>query len=307
MPKLWSTLHPRLLLALAALIAGLGFWWVGALVRFPQHPGFNASLLLQPTPAAKVIAVVVAAGVLTLLCTLLAGRVRYDAGWGCVALGLYALRLRGGPMWTTLDDRSPGVFLTLAIELALLGIVLSAAWAVVHILRERGTSSSALRRVLELPDARTRIADRKATDESLDQKLLAVAINAGTMAVLMVLLCRSDARAQVFFSVGISAYLATWITHVFIPTRPGAWFWSGPLVCGLIGYLWAWWSTPQPLLNIGQPGGFLAPLARPLPLDYASIGVAAALWRYVSSRTHQMQRVAEAQRQEAAKPAPATA
>ena len=299
MPTFWPTLRPYLLLPAAVLVAGLGFWWIGGLVDFPHYRGFNASLLLQPLAAAKVLAVALGVLVLTALCTAIAGRVRYDAGWACCAAGLYALRLRGGPMYSTLDGRGGGVFLTLAVELLLLGLILGGAWAVLHALRERGVNSASLRRVLELPDARTRVADRKATAESLDQKLLALVLSAATMGVCMMILCRNDARAQVFFSLLISAYAGAWVTHSYIPTRPGAWFWGGPILCGVAGYVAAWLGTSPQLMNIGHAGGFLAPLARPLPLDYVSVAVPVALYRYVGSRTKQRLAVAEAQRETA--------
>ena len=297
MPTFWPTLRPYLLLPLAALVAGLGFWWLGALIDFPQYRGFDASLLLQPLAAAKVLAVALGVLVLTAACTLVAGRVRYDAGWACVAAGLYALRLRGGPIYYALDGRGKGVFLALAAELLILGLILGGAWAALHVLRERGVNSKLLRRTLELPDARTRVADRKATDESLDQKVLALVLCAGLTAVFMMVLCRNDTRAQVFFSLLISGWAAAWVTHSFIPTRPAAWFWGGPILCGVVGYVAAWLLTGPQLLAIGHPGGFLAPLARPLPLDYVSVAVPAALYRYVRSRTRQRLNVAETQRQ----------
>ena len=297
MPTFWPTLRPYLLLPAAVLLAGLGFWWLGALLDFPQYRGFDAGLLLQPLAAAKMLAVAVGVVALTALCTAVAGRVRYDAGWACVAAGIYALRLRGGPVYYALDGRGNAVFLALAAELLLLGLILGGTWAALHVLRERGVNARVLRRVLELPDARTRVADRKATSESLDQKVLALVLCAGTTAVAMLILCRSDARAQVFFSLLISAYAGVWVTHSFIPTRPAAWFWGGPILCGAVGYVAAWWLTTPQLLAIGEPGGFLAPLARPLPLDYVSVAVPAALYRYVQSRTKQRLAVAETQRQ----------
>ena len=296
--RAWPIIRARLALLASIILAMIAFWWMGEWSGFPRYQGHNASLLLQPLAMAKVLAVIVCTALLVTVGTLIAGRVRYDAGWACAALGLYAMRLRGGPIDSAIADRSPDVFLTLAIELAVLGAILGGAWGVLHVLRERGSAFKSLRRVLELPEARARLADRKAAAETLDQKILAAVMSAALMAVLMLILCRTGERAQVFFAVGVSAYVAVWATHAFIPSRPGIWFWSGPIICGIAGYLWAWMNTSPAQLAIGEPGGFLAALARPLPLDYASIGVAAALWRYVQSRTHQIRRVIEGQHQE---------
>ena len=295
MLKLWPGLLDRLLLLAALTVAFGGFWVVAGLVGFPHHRGFNASVLLQPMPTAMMLTLAVGLLVAVAIGTMLAGRVRYDAGWACAVLGLSAWRLRGGTIEHVLAGRGSGAFVTLATELLILGLMAGGAWALLHLLRERGTASRALRRVLELPDARTRDLDRKATAESLDQKLLAAAIGATTMIVLMIVLCQTSDRAQVIFAVAVSAYLATWITHSFIPTRPGAWFWSAPVLCGIVAYLWAAWGRVPAQINIGEPGGLLANAARPLPLDYIAIGVPAALWRYVQSRTSQAQQVAAAQ------------
>lgn len=299
MLKLWREIRAGFLLVSTILVAGLIFWWTAWLIGFPQYPGYNASLLLQPVAAAKVLAVSVCIILLTALATLACGRIRYDAGWGCVALSLYALRLLGGPIYYTINDRPAGVFAMLAIELLLLTLVLGVMWGLIHLLRERGTSARSLRRIFELPDAPTRIADRKATAESLDQKILALVMSAATFGFFMMILCQTQERAQVFFAIAISSYLAVWITHSFIPTRPGFWFWGGPILAGVAGYVVAWLGTTPSQLAVGEPGGWLAPLARPLPLDYVSIGIPFALWRYVTSRTLQTQQIIETRRQEA--------
>lgn len=301
MLKLWREIRAGFLLIATTLVAGLLFWWIARLVGFPRFPGYNTSLLLQPLAVAKLLAVTVGIILLTALATLACGRIRYDAGWGCVALGLYALRLLGGPIYSTIDDRPPGVFAVLALELLLLTLVLGVMWGLIHLLRERGTSARSLRRVFELPEAPTRIADRKATAETIDQKILALVMSAGTFGFFMMILCQSQERAQVFFAIAISSYLAVWITHAFIPTRPGFWFWGGPILAGVAGYVAAWLGTSPAQLAVGEPGGWLAPLARPLPLDYVSLAVPVALWRYVTSRTHQTQQVIESRRQEAMK------
>ena len=305
--RLWPLLRAQLALLATLALAGAAFWWVGEWIGMPQYRGYNASILLQRLASAKAVAVLGLLMFLATTTTLLAGRIRYDAGWACTAVGLYSLRLRGGPISSAIADRPADVFVTLAVELALLGASLGVAWGVLHMLRERGSAFKSIRRVLELPEARARLADRKAAAEALDQKILALVMCTAVMVVLMLVLCRTSSRAQIFFAVGISAYVAVWVAHGLIPTRPAIWFWAAPVLCGVVGYLWAWMNTSPSQLALGEPGGMLAPLARPLPLDYASIGIAAALWRYVQSRSHQIRRVIEQQHQETPLPAPAPA
>ena len=65
----------------------------------------------------------------TIICTLIAGSVRTDAGLFCTALGLIIVSLRGGAMrYTLFEAGGSGVFYKLAVELVLL-FALIARWA----------------------------------------------------------------------------------------------------------------------------------------------------------------------------------
>jgi hypothetical protein len=66
------------------------------------------------------------------------------------------------------------------------------------------------------------------------------------------------------------------------------------LALGLFGYLAAWLFPPTGI-EVGRPGlagGFLAALARPLPLDYASAGTGGALLGYWMRRNGLQERQA---------------
>ena len=281
---------------LAAAISLLLFWWLGDLIDFPHDGPFDASLFHQPIAAAKIVAVAVALWILVAVGTLVAGRVRYDAGWGAAVLGLMALRWRGDDSFYAYDGRGAGVFATMAIELLVLALLAGVAWAALHWLRERGSQTPGIKRILELPDPSNRLDDRKATKEPIDQKLLALAISTGVCGVTVGLLARTQSETQVAFAVGIGGWLGATVAHGFISTRPGPWFWAGPILAGMIGYVVAWFTTPQELLNIGEPGGPLAGLARPMPLDWLAAGVPLALVGYVRSRTKQLQNLIEVKR-----------
>lgn len=276
-------------------VALLGFWWLGELIDFPAEGPFDASILHQPYAVAKVLLIVVTLVLLAALGTLALGRFRYDAGWGAAVFGLMALRWRGGNGFYSLDDRTPAVFYGFLLETALLALVAGGGWAILHWLRERGTSAPGIKRLLELPDPKTRLADRKATSEGLDQKVLALLASAGVTAVIVMLLARTTDETQVFFAVAIGSWAGGAAAHAFVPTRPGPWFWGGPILAALVGYTWAAISTSPEMLATGEPGGALAALARPLPLDWIGAGVPLALVGYVRSRTRQYHRIVEAQ------------
>jgi hypothetical protein len=95
----------------------------------------------------------------------------------------------------------------------------------------------------------------------------------------MMFLCQSEAKNQCLASVGIASFLATVVAYKYAPVRPSIWFWSGPLIVGLIGYIAAALGQDSNLA-IGSPAGTFAALARPLPIDYASVGPAASMLAY---------------------------
>ncbi len=64
------------------------------------------------------------------------------------------------------------------------------------------------------------------------------------------------------------------------------------MLVGLIGYVAAFLFTDPVRLALGKPGGPLAGLAMPLPLEYVGGAVPAAVYGYVRSRTKQAEAVA---------------
>jgi len=102
----------------------------------------------------------------------------------------------------------------------------------------------------------------------------------------------------VLAAVFVASLLATLLAYSFAPVRPSVWFWMGPLVVGVIGYASGYvnWGRGGPSLwKAGLASGFFAPLARPLPLDYASLGPAGAILGYWVSRGWQRAKELEAE------------
>lgn len=69
------------------------------------------------------------------------------------------------------------------------------------------------------------------------------------------------------------------IAYKYSPVPSSIWYWAGPLMVGLVGYLLVF-TGQDPQLVVGNPSGTFAALARPLPMDYASVGPAGALLGY---------------------------
>jgi hypothetical protein len=255
----------RILLGVATAISFAMFWFVGSWFNIPINRGFNASLLTQPSGFTTMVIVALTILVSIVVCTIVAGSVRSDAGLFCTALGLMALSIRGGPMRYTLFDAKSSLFFTLAIELLVLFAIFGAGWQIVVMMRAMGLSKQA-------------DPHFKPNEEDFSQKLIATAIQAVATLALMSILCRTDQKAQALASVGVASMLGSIVAVMVAPTRPSIWYWPGPLLVGLLGYFWASFSPEK--LSIGQPAGYFAALSRALPLDYASAGIAGAMLGY---------------------------
>jgi len=257
------------LVAAAACVAA--FWWVGNLLDVPAHRGYEASLLLQPAVAGKVLAVL-AAGVLFVVCVvvgeLVAGRHWLYAGPFAAAIGLAVLSVRGGPsryvyLYADTTGLGRGVLLVLLLEVALLFVFVGATW------------------YLLTREAVAQLDPQRPVGPLSGTRLQGLATQVALMAFLVMVLTPTDQKGQAMAAVFVAAFIATSAAeHFFVEERLGAWWWVGPLAVGAIGYGASYFLASPEVLKTGYVAGTLAPLARPLPLDYASAGTAGALLGY---------------------------
>lgn len=251
--------------------------------------GFSASVLQQGSPARGALAAGVAIVAGTIVTMLLARRIRPDAGLFCAALGLLYFRFQGSSTrFAIFSGGGRAAYLTLAIELAILSAVLLAAFALLY---------SAVRSGVLADDA---TADGCTMEvEKFDQKLLCTLTVAVVTTAVMMILCQSDRPGQAIWAVFIASFAGTWCAFRFIPVVPSVWYWTGPLIAGIAGYLFTY-SRGYQDAEIGQPLGYLGALARAMPLDYASVGVAGSLIGYWGGRRHHRIKVEEAEAEAAA-------
>jgi hypothetical protein len=266
----WS----KLFLILAAITCYVGFWWISAPLGITGLRGFDGSVLSGPGAFLRILIT----GVLILAAvkvgTVIAGRIRPDAGLFAAAFGLLALTNRGRPTYAVLHEAggARGVYLLLALELLVLYALLAAGWWILRVLERRGH--------IHRDAARDGLADIEIPPGA---GWSALATHALIMAAVMVILGQSEDKKQVLAAVGLGAFAGAFFPYWQPGVRPAAWYWAGPLIVGLAGYVWAYVAAGQGGLEIGRPGvegGFLAALARPLPLDYASLGTAGAIVGY---------------------------
>ncbi len=262
----------RFRILVAIVISASVFYWCGDAFGIPSSSiGYGGSVLAAPHGLLSMVVIAVLLWLLTAVSSLIVGSIRADAGLFCTCLGAAALSLRSGATRYTLFGHSNGIWITTAVELVLLGIIVGGGFAISYMLRKRA---------LVRPD------DDSAFDTpiALDLFGLTIAIHSFAMIAVISLLCRSDQRLQCLLSVGIGGWVASVVTHLSSPARPGAIFCVSPVLVGLLGYIWSS-MTAQPDFVIGQPGGYFATLARPLPLDYVSAGVAGSLLGYWIARS----------------------
>jgi hypothetical protein len=271
----------KALLTVACAAAVTLFWFAGRSFGIPRHAGFEASLALQPRPAAVLLLTGFVLWICVAVCTALTARVRLDAGLFSACIGLAALSVRGGPMRYVFQQAiesgtGRGIFLAMGVELVVLFGFLGLAWYGLWALHVRGT--------LEGDALRDGLADQEHT---LGERVGAAATQFAGMFVLMLVLAQADDKKQVLAAVFLSSFLATLLAYTFMPVRPSVWFWAGPLAVGLLGYAWDylnWGRGGWSVWKAGLGAGALAPLGRPLPLDYASLGPAGAILGYWISR-----------------------
>lgn len=266
----------RFLLSLAAVIAFLLFWYLGHAFHIPFDRNYDDSLLLQPSAATAFVVVIFGLALSVVIGTVIAGPIRYDAGLCTAGLGLLALSVRGGAMRYVLFAH-PGAetYLSLMSELILLFLLFVAMAFFQKFFHTFGwLREDALRDgLLDL-------------EHTLAEKLQAGGVQIAVTGILVYFLAATDQKFQVIAAIGIASFLGAVVAHSIYPVRPSAWFWVGPFAVGAAGYAWAWSQGGDYV--IGSPAN---PLARALPLDYASVGPAASIIGYWMSRRWRRDRV----------------
>lgn len=291
----WQT---KWLLPAAAFLAYAVCWWLAGRLKTSRVFGFDGSLLatghLWSNLAIALIAVV-AGGVIG---TIIAGSIRPDAGLFAAGFALLAVGNHGRSIVSVLQDvnGNRSIYLLFALELVLLSVVMAACWWVLHRLQQHGH--------LHRDPARDGLADADLPPNAGWQELIRQVV---VTAAVILIVAESEDRKQLIAAVGVGAFAGAFFPYWQHGARPSVWYWSGPLLVGVIGYLFAFVSPPHGF-EIGRPdingGGILGALSRPLPLDYASMGPAGALAGYWMRRKSLREREMQTQSPQPTHPQP---
>ena len=248
---------------------------LAAALRLPVEPGFDGSLLAGFGPVGavvKVVAVVVAA---LAAGALIASFAEDEGALFCAAVGLAAVAVRCGPMRPVLIGSGRGVFAVLAVETVLLMALLGGGWYVLRRVFDAVRSPANRRDRVPLANE---VAD--ATPGTRVGTLLTQML--ATVVCLFVLVPNAD-HAQTLGGVAVAGFIGTIVAYSSTPLPDGVWYWTGPAAVGVVGYLLAM-ATGGAGLPTGEVQGWAAALARPTPLDYASLGTAGSLFGYWTAR-----------------------
>lgn len=249
-------------------------------LAIPQIPGFDGSLLRQPSPFLSVVAIAILLGLATIMGTLLAGAVRFEAGLCAAAVGLAVISIRSGTIRNVLFDANGDamVYVTLMVETIILGLIMLGIWYGLWIWGRAGVV-----RAEETPRA-----DELRASSERSTRIGALVTHFVATALILSLICQSEAKNQAFATVGLASLCGTLLAYPSFPCRPSIWFWISPFAVGILGYALAA-AGQDGSLATASPQGFFAGLARPLPLDYASMGPAGAIIGYWMMRNRPQQ------------------
>lgn len=276
----------RILLLSASCICFLLIWEFGRWFHLPIHRGFEDSLLQQPSWPVDILLLIVVLLICAAIGTVVAGMVRFNAGLVAACLGLCALSMRGGSsrqaiFWALAHNNVPGIFRQMVFETIILGLILSG----IYLLCRKLYFSRTIRDREGDPAA-------EASSDLSSNLFPSLAVQTLVTLLLVLFLTPSEAKNQVIASVFIASLAGSIIAHQLFPTPTSSWYFLPPLIVGALGYALAYFNPDG--AAIASLGGTFAPLARPLPLDYASAGPAAAIIGHWMSRRWQRQKQQEA-------------
>lgn len=267
---IWAYHWPRFLLISASVACFAVFWFAGGLLRIPPERGYQPMLLMQQGWVLNYLLIAILLGICVVIGTFIAGSVRRDAGFFAACLGLTAISIRFGPIhFAYRQAETDGVFAMLIGELVLWFVLIGGAWWLQQWLHGR-----------KLTVADTVRDQMDEIDHPIAIKLLATGTHIAAMCLVVLFIAKTDNKVQALAAVGIGGLLASLLAHSLFAVGSSVWMWAGALGTGVIGYLMAM----SPVGEAWRIGNITVPLARAIPLDYASAAPAGAVLGYWISR-----------------------
>jgi hypothetical protein len=267
---------------------------VARLFGVPHEPGFNGSLLSGYSPVMSILAVAVATAVAVIPAVAFGVFVGVEGALFCLAVGVAGLAGECGSVRSVLQYSPDGhPLIVMAIETVILTAIVHAGWLVV------AWGSAALRQ---------RSGVEKTVADPVDASpWMGVLVQIAVTGVCAMVLIQTDRTSQAIGGLSVAVIVGVAGAYLSSDITAGVWYWFTPAAVGVIGYALAWSGGAR--TPTGDLQGWGAALARPTPLDYAAVGVAAAVFgRWVGRRWSQEDEPAEIVEKPAvlSKPVPVT-
>ncbi|HVX84552.1 MAG TPA: hypothetical protein VH253_07025 [Phycisphaerae bacterium] len=311
----WGTVFRRVRYVAGVGISGVLFWTLGWLVASPPADYAGVSLTVWPGHhallelAGLAVILLVATGVSALIC-------HPDSphqGLWCGSLGLVALSVRGGKVFTIIryaqvDSATYGATCRLlaleCVHWTVLFLLAEAFARFLHdqvfantrwITRHSQEVGAMMARAVgsgERESRGRRLASGKAGAMGVSEQVsgalgtgklggplagvLAVVANAALALVFLLVLLQSQSKGQVVVAMFASFFASTLCSYMAFPTVPAVVQFAAVPVAAAAGYLYAagYPGLTGPQAYPGHPGIFFA---RALPIDYFAAGVPGAI------------------------------
>ncbi len=276
-------------------MAGWIFLTAGWLVMRPDDPLGPVSLFSRHSGLLVLVLVAGLSGVTAALATLIAGRKLVDVGTFSVALGLALVSLRGDTaryiVLQSVDPARAPAFWQLPLEslgwLLVIGVAIGASSVVMrwcHPKAVRELADPSIDWVLAMPAGFELRAFGSVAAGGAARTPLRVALThtvvvavAGLIAFNLLsagLATRAIEHGQACFVVAASVCAACYVGYRIAPVRSALWSILGVGLLTIGAYLWGTLSGTD---GSNPPGVPASPFLRVLPLQYVSVGTAAAV------------------------------
>lgn len=288
----------------AAVACGVGavlFGTAGWIVVRPQDPMGPLSMLVHVAGSehgfklqfALTLKLMAIAAVTSVAAAALVGKRVQEAGAFAVAFGILTLTLATSGMRALLTSfHAPGMtveaqsvlYHKLVLEsfcwfgVILVGLILTRVverWVATRADNEAEPSGTKPQSPPKAPDPGPDApAGGRFREDDLVLGLLASGVAAIGAAVVLTITCKSNEKGQICFSLFASFFAGSVLAYRICRTRLGLWYCLSVLIVAVGAYVWAGRPDPRPFDLLTLPP---IALARPLPAEYMSWGIAGAI------------------------------
>src|SRR5690606_5586337 len=200
-------------------------WWLAEWARIPGAKYYDPILLMAEGWLVNLVLLAVLLPVGLLLGALFVRSIRQDGALFAACAGLGMIAIRGGEIQYALRaGNGSSAYLLFGLETILLFALVWGVWRLQRVLVDRE---------LIIHDVvRDGLTDQRVP---LAMHPVATLTHAATMCVLLLILCRSQDKAQTLAAVGLASFGGALAAHSLFPIRQSIWLVIAPGLAALVG------------------------------------------------------------------------